>query len=129
MQKRSTVAHNSRGVEERYHDPRRRAFFQRHEDYPTIKKDVLLAITTNEINDNLGPEGIVPSVLMFGELLFIRAFIGPKPPRATLIEREIGTQEARKLMSKHLAQMRLKRVDCHRTPRAADHEYQTIIRC
>ena len=44
--------------------------------------------------------------------------------RATLAERAIACQEARKLMSKHLAQVKFKRAERHRTLRATDHVYQ-----
>ena len=82
-----------------------------------------MAISTKAINDTLGPEGIVPSAFVFGELPSIRAFIGPKVPRAILAERAVSAQEARKLISKHLAQSKIKRAERHRTPTATDHVY------
>ena len=45
-------------------------------------------------------------------------------PRANLAERVISAQEARKLMSKHLVQVEVKRAERHRTPRETDHVYQ-----
>ena len=124
MQKSSIEQHKFLGIGERYHDPLRKTFLKIREDHPSLQRDVLLAISTKAINDTLGPEGIVPSALMFGEFPSIRAFIGPKFPRATLAEREIAAQKARKLMSKHLAPVKIKRAERYRTPRATDHVYQ-----
>ena len=123
-QKSSTESQNSLAIGGRYHDPLRKTFLKLREDHPNLKKDVLLAISTKAINDTFVPEGIVSSALVFGEFPSITVFIGPKVPRATLAERVIAAQEARKLMSKHLAQVKVKRVERHRTQMATDHVYQ-----
>ena len=72
------------------------------------------------INDTLGPEGIVPLALVFGEYPSILSFIGANLPRPTLAESVSAAQDARKIMSKHMAQVRVKRALKHRTPKAAD---------
>ena len=81
VHKSGTESHNSLGISERYHEPLCKTFLKLFEDHPSLKKDFLLAIATKAINDTLGPEGIVPFALVFGEFPSIRAFIGPNMPR------------------------------------------------
>ena len=53
-------------------------------------------------NDTLGPDGIVPSTIVFGEFLTVRTILGPWVPRQTLIERAKVAERARKLMAQEL---------------------------
>ena len=59
------------------------------------------------INDTLGPEGIVPSSLVFGEYPSIRSFLGAKLLWPTLAEKASAAQDVRKIMPKHMAQVRV----------------------
>ena len=87
MHKSGKEAHNSLGIGERYHEPLREAFLKLREDYPKLNKDIILALAVKAIIDILGPEGIVPSAIVFGEYPSIRPFLGAKVPRLTLAER------------------------------------------
>lgn len=70
-----------------------------------MQRQLLLASAVKAMNDTLGPEGLVPSALVFGEFPSLRSFEGPIIPRPSLSEKALIAQEARRLMSKHLAQM------------------------
>ena len=61
-------SHNSNGVVERYHDPLRRIFRCIREDYPKLDVEVALRCAIKGINDTMGPEGLVPSYLVFGTI-------------------------------------------------------------
>ena len=89
-----------------------------------MQRQVLLAPAVKAMNDTLGPEGIVPSSLVFGEYPSLRSFVGPVLPRPSLAVRAEVAQEARQLMAKYMAQVRIVRALKHNTPSATDHVYQ-----
>ena len=60
---------------------------------------------------------------MFREFPSIRAFTGPRVCRETLADTTIAAQMVHKLMSEHLAKVKVKRTERHRTPRATEHLY------
>ena len=101
-------SHNSLGIGERYHAPLRNTFRKLCIEYPRLRDELLLALSTNAINDTLGPEGVVPSELVYGEFPSLRSYLGAKVPRETLAERAIVAQKARKIMSKELASAKIK---------------------
>lgn len=61
-------SHNSNGLIERYHDPLRKIYNCIREDYPKLDPESVLRCAIKGINDTMGPEGIVPSYLVFGVL-------------------------------------------------------------
>ncbi len=91
--------------------------------HPSLPRQVLLAVAVKAMNDMLGPEGIVPSALVFGEFVFLTSFGGPVIPNASLAERALAVRGARRYMAKHLVQVRIKRALHHQTPRASDETY------
>lgn len=64
-----TESHNSLGAAENYHAPLRRMYKKVRIDFPHIDKEVLLALANTAMNDTCGPEGLVPSLLVFGVVL------------------------------------------------------------
>ena len=56
---------NSMGVGERYHDPLRRIYDKVLASHPGHTKEVILALADKGMKDTLGPEGLVPSLLVF----------------------------------------------------------------
>lgn len=59
-------SHNAIGKVERYHAPLRRAYdiiFQ--ELGASVKKEIILQMAVKAVNDTVGPDGIVPTVLVF----------------------------------------------------------------
>lgn len=61
-------AHSSLGIGERYHDPLRKTFRKMQLVYKKQPRKLLLAQCVKAMNDTLGPEGLAPSSLVFGEL-------------------------------------------------------------
>jgi hypothetical protein len=59
-------SHNSLGTGERYHGPLRRIFKKVTASYPSVTAELRLALSTKAMNDCVGPEGLVPSLLVFG---------------------------------------------------------------
>ncbi len=96
-------SHNSLGIGERYHKPLRDTYRKLKLDYPSMQRQLLLALSVKAMNDTLGPEGTVPSALVFGEFPSLRSLSGPVVPRPSLAERAEAAQQARRYMSDHLS--------------------------
>lgn len=61
-------SHNAIGAGERYHAPLRRIYKKSREDAPSIDQDIALKLACKALNDTMKPEGLVPSLLVFGLL-------------------------------------------------------------
>jgi hypothetical protein len=61
-------AHNSVGIVERYHGPIRCAYLIITTETQGINKDMALQMAFEAINDTAGPDGIVPTLLVYGTL-------------------------------------------------------------
>jgi hypothetical protein len=72
-------AHNSVGIVERYHSPIRRAYLIITTEIPGINKDMALQIAFKAINDTAGPDGLVPTLLVYGALPRIVEYNAPSP--------------------------------------------------
>ena len=59
-------AHSSVGIREWYHEPVRTTFRKIVLVYPNVDKVLLLQMAIKAMNDTQGPEGLVPSSLVFG---------------------------------------------------------------
>ena len=59
-------AHHSIGRVERYHVPLRRAYNIIGEEDPGLSKQMRLQMAFKAVNDTAGPDGLVPTVLVFG---------------------------------------------------------------
>jgi len=59
-------AHNSIGMVERYHGPLRRAYQIIVVELPGIDRDAALQMAFKAINDTASPDGLVPTLLVFG---------------------------------------------------------------
>jgi hypothetical protein len=59
-------AHHSIGKLERYHGPLRRAYEIMDQELKRTRKEVLLQMALKAINDSVGPNGLVPTLLVFG---------------------------------------------------------------
>ena len=59
-------AHNSIGLVERYHGPLRRAFQIVTREIRDIDKDLALQMAFKAVNDTAGPDGLVPTLLVYG---------------------------------------------------------------
>ena len=59
-------AHNSVGIVERYHALVRRAYSIISAEIPDIDKDMALQMAFEAVNDSAGPDGLVPTLLVYG---------------------------------------------------------------
>src|SRR5579862_9447689 len=96
-------AHNSIGKLERYHAPLRRAFnvitadLQGHD----ANDEIILQMAVKAVNDTAGPDGLVPTLLVFGTYPRLTETSPPSPPitaRANAIRKAMA--EIRKLKAK-----------------------------
>ena len=67
-QKSGVESHNSIGNGERYHSPLRRIFNKINHDQPSLDFEYALRLSVKSMNDTMGPNGLVPSFLVFGTL-------------------------------------------------------------
>ena len=59
-------SHNALGVGERYHEHLKRIFRKVMEDEPDLPEEIALQLSVKAMNDTVNPEGLVPSLLLFG---------------------------------------------------------------
>jgi hypothetical protein len=90
-------AHNSVGIVERYHRPVRRAYQIITTEIPDIDKDAALQIAFKAINDSAGPDGLVPTLFVYGAYFRISEFDIPAP---TVTQRAIAIKKAIAELSK-----------------------------
>jgi di/tripeptidase len=93
-------AHNSVGLVERYHAPLRRAYeiIQDELKDEHINKEMILQMAVKAINDSAGPDGIIPTLLVFGAYPRLTEMDPPSPSvtkRAEAIR--AATKEVRRL--------------------------------
>ena len=117
-------SHTSMGIGERYHAPLRNTFRKLKLDYSLVDPSLLLSMSVFAMNITLGPEGVVPSVLVFGEFPSLRMLHEPPTPEATVFDRARVANAARKEMEHHMARLRVQRALHHRVPRSADTSFQ-----
>jgi len=58
-------AHNLISMVERYHSPLRRIYHIITSEIPGINKDIALQIAFKAINNFVGPDGLIPTLLVF----------------------------------------------------------------
>lgn len=86
-----TEAHNSVGKIERYHGPLRRAYTIIRAELQAISKELSLQMAVKAINDTAGPNGLVPTLLVFGAYPRITQ---DSPPSPSIIERGEAVRKA-----------------------------------
>ncbi|KAK6211233.1 hypothetical protein QIS74_10497 [Colletotrichum tabaci] len=91
-------AHNSVGKVERYHAPLRRAYEIIRAEDPNTDPELALQMAVKAINDTAGPNGIIPTLLVFGSYPRITDESPPSPEitrRAEAVRK--ATNEIRRL--------------------------------
>ncbi|KAI1002482.1 hypothetical protein K3495_g5721 [Podosphaera aphanis] len=87
----STESHHSIGGLERYHGPLRRSFKIIDQELPDTSKKIKLQMAIKAINDTAGPNGIVPTLLVFGAYPRIHSL---DPPTPLIIQRATAIRKA-----------------------------------
>jgi hypothetical protein len=91
-------AHNSIGMVERYHGPLRRVYQIIVIELPGIDRDAALQMAFKALNDTAGPDGLVPTLLVFGAYPRMTELDAPSPTvtqRANAVKKAMA--EIRKL--------------------------------
>jgi hypothetical protein len=96
-------AHNSVGLVERYHTPLRRAYEILREELKDehVDREMILQMAVKAVNDSAGPDGIVPTLLVFGSYPRMTEM---DPPSPSIVKRaeaiRAATKEVRRLHAK-----------------------------
>ena len=109
-------SHNSIGVGERYHSFLRRIYQKVIREHPNINNDAALEIAVRVLNDTAGPNGLVPTLLVFG--VMPRMPIRPMELPSQL-ERMTAIHAARKELSQSIASHRVTQALQRNTPSAS----------
>ena len=112
-------SHNSIGAGERYHAPLRRIYDKVLFDFPNLDKHLGLKLAVKAMNDTMGPEGLVPSMLVFGVL--------PRFPVSTIdlpnqVDRMNALKSARAEMETIACELKLAQALRSKLPPAADYQ-------
>lgn len=84
-------SHSSIGIVERYHAPLRRAYDILRSEMPEMDRHTLLQSAVKVVNDTAGPDGLVPTLLVYGTFPRIT---NEDPPYATTAQRGKAIQKA-----------------------------------
>ena len=120
VERTGAEALSSLGIGERYHQPRRTTFRKLQISYRQVSENLLLSISVSPMNNTLGPEGFVPSALVFGEFPLLNVLGEPMDPKEILETRAKIAIQTRKEMEQHMAKMKLQRALRYQVPNAAD---------
>ena len=112
-------SHNSLGVGEKYHAPLRRVYRKIRNEEPKLEKSTVLQLANKAINDTMGPEGLVPSLLDFGCVPRLPSGSSELPGQK---ERMNALQTARREMETITAELRVSKALKSRAPKNADLE-------
>ena len=123
VQRTGIGAHSSLEIGERYHLPLWQTYRKKMTAHPTSELDVILALSVKEMNNTLGPEGLVPTALVFGEYPPVHTKSETPNPRGVLASRAEISNTARQEMEKIMAEIRVKRALQHATPYSANNVY------
>jgi hypothetical protein len=93
-----TEAHWSVGKTERYHAPLRRAWEILHTELSDEMSDeAILQMAVKAVNDTAGPDGLVPTLLVFGAYPRMTT---ESPPSPSMVKRSEAIQKATKALRK-----------------------------
>ena len=115
-----TESHSSLGQGETYHSMLRRVYNKVHLTHPELPKELRLSMAVKAINDTAGPNGLIPSLLLFGAM--------PKMPHVPHENPEVNARfkamktargEYEKIISKSRVDQALKR----KVPASANYKF------
>ena len=124
VQRTGIESHNSLGLGDLYHHPLRNTFQKLRIAYPNRERQLLLSFAVKALNDTLGPDGLVPSALVFGEFPSPIVTSETRHTRSTIESRAGIASMARKEMEKEIASVRVRRALRHATLPAADATFE-----
>lgn len=92
---------NSMSFVERYHVPVRRAYNIINAEAPDTDPEQALQMAVKSVNDSAGPDGLVPTLLVYGALP--RLGLPSDPPTPSSFKRAVAVRKATQEISKHFA--------------------------
>ena len=119
VQKTGVEAHSSLGICERFHQPLRTIYRKTMTSYPDTDRSLALALSVKSMNDTLGPEGFVPSALVFGEYPQVHTKSENPQQRLDLLQRSQLATTARNECQGIMAKMKVNRALRHKTSSAS----------
>lgn len=124
VQRNGIEAYASLNIGEQYHQPLRTVYRKLRSVHTGADKHLTLEMTVKAMNDTLGPNGVVTSIIVFGEhpSVFTRSETPKKG--STLDEDAKIAFEARKEMEHHMEKLRTEPALRHAVPQAADVTYE-----
>jgi hypothetical protein len=117
-------AHNSLGAGEKYHDTLRTIYARVMCECPQLNKYVALAGAVKAMNDCSGPDGNVPSLLVFGAIPRLPHLVNFPQRRETLDDRARAAIIARKQMEEIVSRQKIARALRSKVPTSCDTTYE-----
>ena len=106
---------NSLGLGERFHDPLRRIYIKVQEETPQLDDDLKLSLSYKAMNNTLGPEGIVPTLLVYG--MMPRLLLGvTRLSTPTQVQRMKALSVVHSEMEQIVATLRFRTAVCRNLP-------------
>ena len=96
---------NSLSVVERYHDPLRKAYRIIKKEVPNIDDECALQYAVKSLNDSTGPDGLVPTLLVYGALP--RLGLPTDKPSTGILQRAIAVRKATASLSNHFSRQQV----------------------
>lgn len=115
--------HNGIGIGERYHAPLRNIYRKIEIEYTNMAPTLILKTAIKAMNDTIGPEGLVPSLLRFGVLPRYTP-AGLESTRPNQRERLKATRVAKEEFFRISNGWRIRRALRSNVPQAADRHYK-----
>lgn len=110
-------SHNSLGLGERYHSPLRQIYLKIRTSEPTISPALALRLAVKTMNDTIGPNGLVHTLLVFGTLPRLPTGTSPFPDQDA---RHRALSTARREYETIVSHRRIREALNSRVPPAAD---------
>ena len=112
----------------RYNEPLRTTYRKLRISFPKMAPTLILYLCVKAMNDTIGPEGLAPSSLVFGEMPSVRMINEPLIQKSKLSERNQAAMEARKEMVSSMEKIRIKRGTTHNVSAPADKIVHPVIK-
>ncbi|KAA8490625.1 hypothetical protein FVE85_9398 [Porphyridium purpureum] len=111
-------SHWSQGTVERHHEPLRKVYLRVRHDFPNMESKDCLAIAVRAINVTTGPEGLIPSLLVFGTIprIALRPESAQEDSRETNVQRLSAAILARGAYERAIAEYRVRTAMNSQTP-------------
>lgn len=97
---------NSMTYVERYHTPLKRSYGIIRAELPKLSDDEILQYAIKSLNDSVGPDGLVPTLLVYGALP--RLGLPTDKLASGVFERAVGERKATEAMSRHFVKRQIR---------------------